>query len=272
MISSHFTLRGKLAVVTGAGRGIGRSIAQALAMQGADVVLTARSASQLQDVEHTIRAAKNYAYAIPADLSSPTEVERLKSIIRADHGKPDILVNAAGVIGPIQFIHESDPQRWIETLMVNTIAPYLTCHAFVGDMLRTGWGRVINVGSAASLATPGPLGSAYATSKVALNQLTRHLAAEVVGSGVTANVIHPGEVKTEMWAAIRDEGAQTGPAGEGYRRWATWVEETGGDPPEKAAELVLRLMSDEAASINGQFLWIEGGLQAPLPSWDLPAP
>jgi NAD(P)-dependent dehydrogenase (short-subunit alcohol dehydrogenase family) len=137
-------------------------------------------------------------------------------------------------------------------------------------MIQAGWGRIINVSSAASLVTPGPLNSAYATSKAALNHLTRHLAAELAGTGVTANVIHPGEVKTEMWAAIRDEVALTGPEGAGYRHWAQWVEETGGDPPEKTAELVLWLMSDDATSINGQFLWIEGGLQSPRPSWDAP--
>jgi NAD(P)-dependent dehydrogenase (short-subunit alcohol dehydrogenase family) len=74
-------------------------------------------------------------------------------------------------------------------------------------MVDAGWGRIVNVSSAAALAPPGPLNSAYATSKVALNQLTRQLAAELVGTGVTANVIHPGEVKTEMWADIRDKAS-----------------------------------------------------------------
>jgi len=83
---------------------------------------------------------------------------------------------------------------------------------------------------------------------------------------VTANVIHPGDVKTEMWADIRDQAAAL-PIAAGYREWVKWVEETGGDPPEKAADLVLRLCSDEAASINGQFVWIEDGLQKPIPSW-----
>jgi NAD(P)-dependent dehydrogenase (short-subunit alcohol dehydrogenase family) len=102
---------------------------------------------------------------------------------------------------------------------------------------------------------------------VALNQFTRHLASELEGSGVTANVLHPGDVKTEMWAAIRAEAEQMGPEGEPYRKWVRWVEQTGGDDPQKAADLVLRLLSDEAAAINGQFLWIEGGLQVPIASW-----
>ena len=264
-------LHGKLALVTGASRGIGQHIAMALASRGAEVVLVARNASQLEATERYIRANGNCAYTICADVSKPEQVDQLKAIVNDTYGRPAILINAAGVFGQLEFIRESDPQRWIETIMVNTVAPYLTCRAFVGAMIEAGWGRIVNVSSAAALGTPGPLSSAYATSKVALNHFTRHLAAEIDNTGVTANVIHPGEVKTEMWAAIRDEVIHTGPAGAGYRRWARWVEETGGDPPEKAAELVLRLMGEECATINGQFLWIEGGLQAPLPNWDTPA-
>ena len=120
---------------------------------------------------------------------------------------------------------------------------------------------------------PGPLNSAYATSKTALNEFTRHLAVELAGTGVTANVLHPGDVKTEMWAAIRAQAEQMGAEAEPYRQWVRWVEQTGGDHPQKAAQAVVRLVSDQAAAINGQFLWIENGLQAPIPSWtQAPAP
>ena len=88
--------------------------------------------------------------------------------------------------------------------MANTVSAYLTCRAFVGGMIDMGWGRIVNVTSAASLHEPGPINSAYGRSKAALNQFTRHLAAEIAGTGVTANVIHPGDVKTDMWAEIRD--------------------------------------------------------------------
>jgi NAD(P)-dependent dehydrogenase (short-subunit alcohol dehydrogenase family) len=134
-------------------------------------------------------------------------------------------------------------------------------------MIQNRWGRIINFTSAAALHPPGPLNSAYATSKAALNQFTRHLAAELEGTGVTANVIHPGDVKTDMWAAIRAEAQRMGPEAEAYRDWVRWVEQTGGDDPQKAADLVLRLLGDEAAGTNGKFLWIEGGLQSPIPSW-----
>lgn len=258
-------LQGKIAVVTGGGRGVGRCIALALAERGAQVALAARSGEQVRSVAQEIRDAGGVAHGIAADVSRPGSVQSLKEEVTAKLGVPAILVNAAGVFGPIQLIKDSDPQQWIETLMINTVAPYLTCRAFVGDMVAAGWGRIINVTSAAALHPPGPLNSAYGTSKVALNQFTRHLAAEVAGTGVTANVFHPGEVKTEMWCYIRDEANRMGPEGDGYRQWVKWVDESGGDAPEKSAAVALKLI--ESGAINGQFLWIEGGLQSPIPSW-----
>jgi NAD(P)-dependent dehydrogenase (short-subunit alcohol dehydrogenase family) len=136
-------------------------------------------------------------------------------------------------------------------------------------MIDEGWGRIVNITSAASLHPPGPSNSAYGTAKVALNQLTRHLAAELEGTGVTANVIHPGDVKTDMWGDIRDQVARLGDDAKVYKQWVAWVEETGGDPPEKAAELVLRIV---ASDVNGEFLWIEDPLQPPLPSWERAEP
>ena len=125
--------------------------------------------------------------------------------------------------------------------------------------------------SAASLHPPGPINSAYGTAKVALNQLTRHLAAEVAGSGVTANVIHPGDVKTAMWEDIRERVSGMGAIAENYISWAGWVEATGGAPPEKAVALVVRLTSDAGGDTNGMFCWIDEPLQAPIPSWDPPS-
>ena len=115
------------------------------------------------------------------------------------------------MFGPIALIRDSDPEDWVRTIDVDAIAPFLTARAFLGGMLDAGWGRIVNVTSAASLHPPGPLNSAYGTAKVALNQLTRHLAAEIAGTGVTANVIHPGDVQTDMWADIRDQVAVLGP-------------------------------------------------------------
>ena len=260
-------LEGKVALITGAGRGIGRLAAIRLAGRGARVALVSRSAGQLADTAGEIEAQGGVSIVIPGDVGSPQSVAAIKAEVENRLGAPSILINAAGVFGPIQLVWKTNPAAWIDTIMVNAIGPYLTCHAFVENMVRQGWGRIVNVTSAATLHEPGPVNSAYGTSKAALNQFTRHLAAEIAGSGVTANVIHPGDVKTDMWADIRDGVEDLGPIAQRYRDWAAWVESTGGDDPQKASDLIEALMSERAKSINGRFLWIKDGLQSPIPSW-----
>lgn len=258
-------LRGKIAVVTGASRGLGRRIAVRLAHDGAAVALLARSQPGLEQTRDQLGGARSVI--VPVDLAKAEAVEQARVTIERDLGVPSILVNAAGVFGPIDLVRDTDPTAWIETMMINTVASYLTSRAFVGGMIDGKWGRIVNVTSAAALHEPGPINSAYGTSKVALNQFTRHLAAELRGTGVTANVIHPGDVKTDMWAEIRSASERLGDVAAAYIQWANWVEETGGDDPEKAADLVADLMSNQAAGVNGQFLWIKDGLQAPIKCW-----
>jgi len=103
---------------------------------------------------------------------------------------------------------------------------------------------------------------------VAINQFTRHLAAELKGTGVTANVFHPGDVRTQMFEDVRAGVQQAGALAAGnYDPWVQWVERTGGDPPRKAVDLVLRVATDERGTPNGEFLWIDEPLQAAIPSW-----
>jgi NAD(P)-dependent dehydrogenase (short-subunit alcohol dehydrogenase family) len=260
----------RVAVVTGAGRGLGRQVAMALAGRGHPVVGVARTAAGLEQTAEEVRLAGGRMLTHPADVADPAAIRALAAFVETRLGPPSILVNAAGVFGPISMIRDGDADAWVRTVMIDTIAPYLTIRAFVGGMLDAGWGRIVNVTSAASLHEPGALNSAYGTAKVALNQLTRHLAAEIAGSGVTANVIHPGDVKTDMWQEIRDRVAVMGPEAEPYRQWADWVAETGGDPPGKAVDLVLRLTSDAGADVNGRFCWVDDPLQPPIPSWGEP--
>lgn len=267
MVDNGDMRAGLVAVVTGAGSGVGRAVALALARRRVRVALVGRRAAKLAEVEAEITAAGGEAVSFACDVSVPGDVAALKAGVVARFGPPLVLVNAAGLYGEGGPIAESTPDQWIETFAVNTIGPYLTCRAFMGDMLAAGWGRLINVSSAASIAAPGNLASAYQLSKVMLNHFTRQLAVEVEGTGVTANALHPGEVKTEMWAAIKvDAESRTGP-GRGMLQWAEWVEATGGDPPEKTADLVLELLSPRGDAVNGQFLWIKDGLQPARPAW-----
>jgi NAD(P)-dependent dehydrogenase (short-subunit alcohol dehydrogenase family) len=262
---------GRVAVVTGGGRGLGQAIALGLADHGAIVVAVARHEEQLRDSERQARGLRGELHAIACDVADAGAVAGLRRTVLDRFGRPTILVNAAGTFGPIALVKDAEPEAWSRTIMVDAVAAFFTANAFLEGMLEAGWGRIVNVTSAASLHPPGALNSAYGTAKVALNQLTRHIAAEVAGTGVTANVIHPGDVKTAMWADIRDRVAGMGAVAENYISWADWVAQTGGDPPEKAVALVLRLTSDAGGSTNGEFCWIDDPLQAPIPSWDPPS-
>lgn len=260
-------LAGKVAVITGAGRGIGQRTAVRLAQLKVKTALISRTETELRETADLVLKAGGTPLVITADLSDPKSINLIKSRVLSELGQPSILINAAGIFGPIDLVWNTDPAEWIKTQMVNVVGAYLLCHAFISGMMALGWGRVVNVTSAATLHEPGPINSAYGTSKAALNQFTRHLAAEIAGSGVTANVIHPGDVKTDMWATVRAAAKNLGPEADRYREWARWVAQTGGDDPEKASDLVAALLGEKSDLINGRFLWIKDGLQPPIPSW-----
>ncbi len=253
------------AVVTGATGGVGRAIALTLARSMGRVAAVARSLDRLDAL---VEDAGEGLYPFAADVTRPEEVERLERAVTEQLGPATVLVNAAGVFGPIATVVDGDPDEWITALATNTVGPYLVCRAFVPGMLQAGWGRILNVTSAASLHPPGKLNSAYGTSKVALNQFTRHLAAELAGTGVTANVFHPGDVQTQMWADITAKARARGATE--FVAWSEWVQSTGGDPPAKAAELVLEQIRG-GAEVTGEFLWIDEPLQAPIRAWDPPS-
>jgi NAD(P)-dependent dehydrogenase (short-subunit alcohol dehydrogenase family) len=257
-------LDGRVAVVVGAGSGLGRDVACALAERGASVVLAGRTRATLDE---TLRALRTDALVAPTDVSDPGDVDRLRAVTEERFGKADVLINCAGIFGPLRTIAQSDPDEWIRTLSINCVGPYLTCRAFVPGMIAAGWGRIVNVSSAAPLYPPSAVNSAYATSKAALNQMTRHLAVELEGTGVTANAMHPGSLKTEMWADMKSRILDAGDGGEGLREWVDMVEATGGDTTDHAIELVLDLLSDEGAATNGRFCWPTGIAETPLPSW-----
>lgn len=258
---------GLTAVITGAGSGVGAAVALALGQRGVQVALVGRRVDKLSLVQQAIRNSGGTAESFPCDVSQPDQVLQLETAVRSRFGGIQVLFNSAGIHTELVPIGESTPELWIRTLNVNLIGAYLTCRSFMGAMIQHGWGRIINVSSAAALAAPGGIASAYQLSKVAINHFTRQLAAELQGSGVTANVLHPGEVKTEMWSSIKNDALHRAGPGKSALNWARWVEETGGDPPEKTVDVVLRLLSSVGEQVNGEFLWIRDGLQKPLLSW-----
>jgi 3-oxoacyl-[acyl-carrier protein] reductase len=189
-------LAGKVALVTGSSRGIGRAVALALAEAGADLVLTStreRGADQTRkDVEARGRQAIELAY----DSARLEDADRLVGAARAAFGKVDVLVNNAGVVVRASLAKTSD-QDFERVLSVNLVGPFYLSRRLVPEMVARGWGRVVNVSSiSGTLGTPEL--SAYCASKWGLNGLTKALAAEVEGSGVTVAAVLPGSVDTEM--------------------------------------------------------------------------
>jgi NAD(P)-dependent dehydrogenase (short-subunit alcohol dehydrogenase family) len=259
-------LSGKAAVVTGSSRGLGREVAVALSARGADTVLFARDGQSLEETAEMVKRNGRDPLVVAGDVSNPQDIDSLKVASKERFGNISILVNAAGTFGPIALVTDSDPLDWINTVLTNAVGPYLTSNAFVPDMVAAGWGRVVNVSSAAAFMDPGPLNSAYSVSKAALNRFTRHLSSELADTGVTANVIHPGSLRTPMWSDIRSK-VQTVPAATTLRGWVELVDETGGDSMEEAVSLILSLV-DPASTINGEFCWPDNMvISDPIPSW-----
>jgi 3-oxoacyl-[acyl-carrier protein] reductase len=205
---------GRTALVTGAGRGIGRAIAVELARHGARLALLARSADQLAETAGLVREHGSDAYVLPADLGDGPAPGRIARQLLDDFGPVDILVNNAAVVWPLGPSVTVDPAAWAQSLALNVSAVATLTFALLPDQLRQGWGRVVNVSSGV-VARPQSMigGNAYVTGKAALEAHTVNLAAEVAGTGVTVNVFRPGAVDTAMQAWIRDqEPAAIGPA------------------------------------------------------------
>ena len=189
-------IAGKVAVVTGASRGIGRAIAVALAQAGVDVVCTARSteahphkvlAGTIEETTRQVQALGRRAVAIPVDVSKEEEVEAMARRVLAEFGRVDILVNNAAVAAPGSFL-EVPVRRWDLVLNVNLRGAFLCARAFLPSMMERGSGRIVNVSSYAAH-TEGFWGLAYGVSKAAMERLTTGLAAELASSGIAVNAL-----------------------------------------------------------------------------------
>ncbi|BCJ37357.1 diacetyl reductase [Actinocatenispora thailandica] len=199
-------LTGRLAVVTGAGRGIGRAVAIELARSGARLALVARSADQLAEVRDELAAAGTTAEVYPADLGDVDAVAELGARIERELGGVGVLVNNAGVVGPIGPTEQLTAADIERSYRVNAIAPVLLTAAFLASMRAAGWGRIVNV-STGVVARPAAMarGNTYVAAKSALEAHSLNLAAELAGTGITVNVYRPGRVDTAMQGWIRDQ-------------------------------------------------------------------
>ncbi len=191
------SLAGKVALVTGSGRGIGQAIAQAYAARGAQLVCTARSKDEIEDTVAQIRATGGQAIAAAADIGKEPEVAALFSAAADHFGGLDILVANAGVHLARTSVEESDPQVWWQTLETNVFGAYLCCRAAIPLLRARGGGKIITIGS--GMGHKGLANNtAYCCSKAALSMLTRTLAQEVQRDQISVNELIPGPVKTAL--------------------------------------------------------------------------
>jgi NAD(P)-dependent dehydrogenase (short-subunit alcohol dehydrogenase family) len=250
-------LRGRVALVTGAGRGLGRHVALALAAAGASVALLARSAGELAEVAAVAEQEGARVLALPADVSERADVERSVAAAEQALGPIDVLVNNAGRFQALGTLWDVDPDDWWREQEVNLRGPVLCTRAVLPGMLARGSGRIVNVASGAGGVTlPGA--SAYGASKTALLRVTDTLAAELEGTGVVVFAIHPGTMRTPMnLQALEHHDAA-------LRRWAPWFVELFAEgreaQPEPAVALILALASGAADALSGRFLTVDDDL------------
>ena len=244
------TYVGKVAVVTGASRGIGRAIATELAARGSRVALLARSKNELEIVARQIEDRGGVALVTRADVSTIDEVTEAVRTIDRTFGRVDILVNNAGVIWPLAPTITIDPADWAKAIAINLIGVVTVTLSVLPTMLNLGWGRVVNVSSSRAGRPAGLTGgNAYATSKAGLEAHTVNLAEELAGTGVTVNAYRPGSVETSMHEWIREQ--PPGQIGEAlHTRFVGMHKEGKLIPPQESAEYLLkRVLCDETGQI-----------------------
>ncbi|HKE82280.1 MAG TPA: 3-oxoacyl-ACP reductase FabG [Vicinamibacterales bacterium] len=239
---------GKVAIVTGASRGIGRGIAEMLATRGAHVVAGARG-ENAQGTVDAIRAAGGRAEVVSLDVTDPASVDAMVAGVLNRHGRVDVLVNNAGITRD-QLMLRMKREEWDEVVATNLTSAFTCVQAVLKTMIRQRSGRIISISSVV-----GQMGNAgqanYAASKAGLIGFSLALAREVASRNITVNVVTPGMVDTDMTRAVADKAQHD---------WETLIPLKRLGTPADVAAAVCFLASDEASYITGQVLAVNGGM------------
>lgn len=243
------SLEGKVALVTGASRGIGREIARALAARGAEVIGTATSEAGAESISEDLRAHDGNGYGIVMNVSNAESIDSGLKLIAEKSGAPTILVNNAGITRD-NLLMRMKEDDWDEVINTNLSSIYRTSKAVLRGMAKARWGRIINISSVvAGMGNPGQVN--YCAAKAGVEGMTRSLAKEMANRGITVNSVAPGFIDTDMTKKLDD----------GQRDAMMSVIPAGrlGEPEEVAA-VVAFLASQEAAYITGESINVNGGM------------
>ncbi len=255
-------LDSRVAIVTGAGRGIGRAIARKFAAEGAAVALAARTANEVEDAAAEICGAGGKAVAIAGDVGQAGDCERVVKAAQDAFGAVHILVNNAGIYGPVRPVQHVTAAEWDEVMAVNLRSAFMLSALVLPQMYAQKSGVIVNIASVAAKASY-PFGAAYAASKAGLIGLTHTLAAEGARSGVRVNAVCPGPVlETTMSEKLRGELALFRKADAKVIGQQMAERTLQGRPqtPDEIASATLFLASDLASAITGQTVNADGGI------------
>jgi dehydrogenase/reductase SDR family protein 4 len=254
MFEDLFSLKGKIAVVTGGSRGIGRAISLAFAEAGADLVVSSRDKRppDLEKVADEVRALGRRALAIPAHVGKKKEVENLLQTTLQEFGRIDILVNNAGANPVLSPIVDLEEEAFEKVLEVNLKGAFLVSKAAAREMIKQGRGRIINISSISGLRARDDGTGAYCVSKAALNMLTQVMARELARYNILVNAIAPGSIKTDF-----SRVNWTDPERRAQRIREVELRRFG--EPEEVVGMALFLASDAGSFVTGEIIRVDGG-------------